>query len=120
MITFDIVSEAPVWVHDDVRRYIHSLEQVNPAFPAFLCMQPQHGMFLVWFASLAERSALRKNDTALDIQAESVVSHLIQSIGAIRNTMERAGFASRPAIQSLVTSYPREMTEKLLTVLFTS
>lgn len=76
--------------HDDVR-YIQSLERVNPAFPTFLCMQPSQGMFLVRFASLAERSALHRNGTTLDLQHDSVKSLLIHSIGAIQNMMETAG-----------------------------
>jgi hypothetical protein len=120
IITFDIASEAPVWVEEDVRRYMQSLERVNPAFPGFLWMQPAHGMFLVWFASLAERSALHKNDTTLDLQHDSVVSYLIRGISAIKNMMETAGYAPRPVIQSVLTSYPREMQEKLLQELLTS
>ena len=70
---------------------------------------PPRSLFLVWFASLAERPALRKNDTTLDLQHESVVPRLIQSIGAIQQMMEGAGFAPRPALQSLLTSYPRDL-----------
>lgn len=118
LITFDVDGDAPIWTRDDVRRFIATIQHSNPAFPAFLSMNPEFGMFRVWFGSLADPSAFRNQGRGLDLGHASVMEHLTESIGSIEDTAEALGFQARPLIQSLLTPYPRDFAVQIVDSIF--
>ena len=103
-----------MWAREEVRRFIAVAHRSNPAFPAYLVMEPAFGMFHLWFGSLADPAALGDQGRSLNLTHPSVVNKLMQSISAIHAMMWELGFQSRPVLQALLTLYPRDFAERVL------
>jgi len=116
LLTFDLECAEALWTRQDVRDFVARLAQTNPAFPAYLCMRPPFGMFMVWFGSLVDRAALK--GLQLDLLDPSVIALVATSIDAIQRMTGKLGANARPLIQSLLTPYPPEVTEQFLQAIF--
>src|SRR5207253_9571024 len=96
VVNFDLQGDEPPWARPEVRRFIAAVQRTNPAFPAYLVMQPAADMFRLWFGSLADPAALRDQGRSLNLTHPSVVNQLNHSLSAIHTMMEELGFQSRP------------------------
>lgn len=114
-LVFDIDDPGPVWLRADVRRFIARLAAAQPAFAVYLDPTPQAGMFVVWFGALADPQALPGN--GLDLAHPSVVDRVMAAVRAIVALADGLGLSARPAVQRLLTPYPRAQVEAVLAAL---
>jgi len=114
-LTFQIDDPAPIWEHAGIRRFIRDLADAQPAFPVYLVPDPEAGMFVVWFGSLADTEAWQGRQ--LDVQHASVVREVIAAIGAIESLARSLGVSARPAIQRVLSPYERTQVQSILAAL---
>ena len=114
-LVFDIDDPGPVWLRADVRRFIARLAAAQPAFAVYLDPTPQADMFVVWFGALADPQALPGH--ALDLMHPSVVDRVMAAVQAIVTLADGLGLSARPAVQRLLTPYPRAQVEAMLAAL---
>ena len=72
-------------------------------------------MFVVWFGALADPQALPGH--GLDLMHPSVVDRVMAAVQAIVTLADGLGLSARPAVQRLLTPYPRAQVEAMLAAL---
>jgi len=114
-LTFQIDDPAPIWEHAGARRFTRDLADAQPAFPIYLVPDPEAGMFVVWFGSLADSEAWQGRQ--LDVHHPSVVPEVIAAVGAMESSARSLGISARPAIQRVLTPYDRTQVQTILAAL---
>jgi hypothetical protein len=114
-LTFDLDDADAVWLRADVRAFVAALAKEQPAFPIYLDPDPDLGMFIVWFGALAEPEAL--HGTNLNLNHHSVVSQVMRAVEAISALAQGLGASAQPAVQRLLSPYPRGRVKTVLAAL---
>jgi hypothetical protein len=98
----------PIWHIPEVRRFMLDLHTTVPHFAMFLDFTPKLSMFLTYYGTLGESSAISSEGSRVmfDMLAPSVVRRVTESLVAIRSVCKDYGLQYRPIAQGIVQSYP--------------
>lgn len=102
----------PIWKIPSVRAYVAKLCDQVPYMPYYLESDPRAGMFLTFFAPLAELTAT--TDEGFDLFHEAVVERIVNCLRAVQWLAALVDDDARAVCQSILQITPAEFQEIIL------